>query len=109
MDVDTWQSAVLNGLARIDGNRIRGEGDRPWTRAVLRALNRVGKEFGFYTCATGGARTGAEYREWLWDCVWLKYAGDRQNDALKFVPMVAECEWQNLPRISKKHRPRTTW
>ena len=94
MDLDGWEGSVVRAVDAINLNRLLAGGDTDWTTEVLKALCTAGHECGFYTCSAKSEHTGADSGEWLWDCTWLDYHGDGPKDLMRFVPLVAECEWQ---------------
>ena len=101
MDLDGWEGSVVRAISAINLNRVASGGDTDWTKEVLKALCTAGREFGFYTCSAKWEHTGANSEEWLWDCTWLDYHEDGVNPLIRFVPMVAECEWQTGAEIYK--------
>ena len=100
MKVDALQTAVVEALEGINGACIPEGRDKPWTRAILKALSQSGQELGFYVCATHRPR-GARHGEWLWDCTWLDYEENDPHKPLRLAPMVAECEWKGATRGSE--------
>ena len=69
-----------------------------WSSEVLTALCRVGRENDYYVYADSRFvdEQNKDGGEWLYDVIWCKYD---ENNFLKSVPVVAECEWDPLPKI----------
>ena len=69
-----------------------------WTRAVLTLLCRIGQDQFDYLVYASSNFVDKEHKdggEWLYDVTWCKY----EDDFLKSVPVVAECEWGDVPQI----------
>lgn len=85
-------NAIREGLANLD---VTPPVD--WTKVVLTKLCDIGRSFGFQVGAKVD-KANRDWGEWLYDVTWLEY-----NDAGRVVsaPLVAECEWGNLERITE--------
>ena len=74
------------------------------TKKVLTTLCKLGQRLGYTAWATGRDpyRVPDKYRdgdEWLYDVSWCNSDISDTYDRLISVPMVAECEWDNLGEI----------
>ena len=74
------------------------EGRGQWTEKVLTILCKLGKRLGYTARATGVPDEYRDGNEWLYDVSWCN---SDTYDRLISVPMVAECEWDNLKEIEK--------
>ena len=83
---------ILEALDRFEGVQKGRWTRRQWTRRILTALCSVGQELGYTVYAANVE--GAEGGEWLYDACWLD--GEKW---LTSVPMVAECEWDDVEHI----------
>ncbi|MCY4363216.1 MAG: hypothetical protein OXE42_13705 [Gammaproteobacteria bacterium] len=86
--------SLLEEFKKLEQTEIK---QTQWSRAVLTALCRVGRQLGCSVWASSQFvnREDKDGGEWLYDVTWLKYKGD----FLKLSPMVAECEWGNIGAI----------
>ena len=68
-----------------------------WTKAVPTPLCSMGRQNKYYVYASSNFvdKQNKDGGEWLYDVTWCKY----ENKLLKLVPVVAECEWGDLPQI----------
>ena len=67
--------------------------DPKWTLEIKRRIGLLGKERGYYVCATGWTPPDGQ-GEWLFDLVWLSV----QNQLIIDVPLVLESEWDYGPK-----------
>ena len=87
--------AIQEGLDGLKGTPIDD-----WSVAVLTKLCEIGKEYsGVQVGANSGKvdKTKRDWGEWLYDVTWLEYGDGRVVE----VPLVAECDWGNLERITE--------
>lgn len=77
------------------------EGRVQWTKKVLTILCKLGKRLGYTAWATGVPDEYRDGNEWLYDVMWCNSDISDTYDRLISVPMVAECEWDNLGEIEK--------
>ena len=75
------------------------EGRVQWTKKVLTILCKLGKRLGYTAWATGVPDEYRDGNEWLYDVMWCNSDISDAYDRLISVPMVAECEWDNLEEI----------
>ena len=68
-----------------------------WTSSVLTALCSAGRQLGYSVWASSNFvdKQDKDGGEWLYDVTWCEY----ENNFLKSVPVVAECEWGALGYI----------
>ena len=66
--------------------------DKEWSSVVLTALCALGQNRDCYVCASSVDKKKRDYPEWLYDITWLNYDNDNK---LKSVELVGECEWGN--------------
>jgi hypothetical protein len=84
--LDTVEKHIVAQLEAID---LQGKfNDSNWTKTILRALGKLGKESGYLICATGLA-TEFDCGAWLYDMVW--YTNGKTG--LEDIDLVLECEW----------------
>ena len=98
MNPDEIIKALLEEFKNLEETDTSGWNQTQWTSAVLTLLCRIGKEQ--FDCLVYASSNFVDKQnkcggEWLYDVTWCKY----ENDFMKSVPLVAECEWGNLAQI----------
>ena len=90
--------ALLKKFKKLEVSDTSEWNQTQWTSAVLTPLCRIGqKEFdcSVYASSNFVDKEHKDGGEWLYDVTWCKY----EDDFLKSVPVVAECEWGDVPQI----------
>jgi hypothetical protein len=88
--LDEVETRILEILHSLPLDAVQGgwKSDRTWTSELTHRIGLLGKERGYYICASGwGAPDGQG--GWLYDLVWLSIRGQSIVD----VPLVLESEW----------------
>ena len=97
MNPDDIVQALLEEFKNLEDTDTSGWNQTQWTSAVLTPLCSMGQQNKYYVYASSNFvdEQDKDGGEWLYDVTWCKY----ENNFLKSVPLVAECEWGNLGDI----------
>jgi hypothetical protein len=74
-----------------EAHKTQIKGDANWTYEIKSRLSILGRNHNYKICASG-FKDECE-PEWLYDFVWYKEEGEKENARLIDVPLVLESEW----------------
>lgn len=88
--LDEIEADILKILHSLPLSVLEGgwKSDRTWTSELKLKIGLLGKNHGYYICASGWGLPDGQ-GEWLYDLVWLSIRGQSIVD----VPLVLESEW----------------
>ncbi len=88
MDIESIQVAVTSAMQE---SRKRQHSRKEWTQNIKYKLVELAHANKFYACCSGVP--SADWGEWLYDLVVLRYAGNSSNDVIESTELVVESEW----------------
>ena len=92
---------LLEEFKNLEDTDTSGWNRTQWTSAVLTSLCSLGRQNKYYVYASSNFvdEQDKDGGEWLYDVTWCKYERKYEKYFLTSVPLVAECEWDNLGDI----------
>ncbi len=90
MNIESIQAAVT---ASIQESMEWQHSRKEWTQNIKLKLVQLAHENNCYACCSGVP--SADWGEWLYDLVVLRYAGNDSNKVIESTELVVESEWDS--------------
>jgi len=90
MNVESIKSAVQTAM---QGSREKQHSRMQWTQNIKLELVELAHKHKLYVCCNGVS--SADWGEWLYDLVVLRYANNDSNSEIESTSLVVESEWDS--------------